>query len=39
MTIAKLSLAKEVDEFSFESTPVNETLVRSGLRRVPRASA
>lgn len=28
MTIAKLPLAKEVDEFSFESTPVNETLVR-----------
>lgn len=28
MTIAKLPLAKEVDEFSFEETPVNETLVR-----------
>jgi CRISPR/Cas system CSM-associated protein Csm5 (group 7 of RAMP superfamily) len=28
MTIAKLPLAKEVDEFSFENTPVNETLVR-----------
>ncbi len=28
MTIAKLPLAKEVDEFSFEGTPVNETLVR-----------
>ena len=28
MTIAKLPLAKEVDEFSFEDTPVNETLVR-----------
>ncbi len=27
MTIAKLPLAKEVDEFSFEETPVNETLV------------
>ena len=27
-TIAKLPLAKEVDEFSFEDTPVNETLVR-----------
>ena len=26
MTIAKLPLAKEVDEFSFEETPVNETL-------------
>ncbi len=28
MTIAKLPLAKEIDEFSFEETPVNETLVR-----------
>ena len=28
MTITKLPLAKEVDEFEFESTPVNETLVR-----------
>lgn len=28
MTIAKLPLAKEVDEFSFEDTPVNDTLVR-----------
>ena len=28
MTIAKLPLAKEIDEFSFEGTPVNETLVR-----------
>ena len=28
MTIAKLPLAKEVDEFDFEDTPVNETLVR-----------
>ena len=28
MRIAKLPLAKEVDEFSFENTPVNETLVR-----------
>lgn len=28
MTIAKLPLAKEVDEFSFEKAPVNETLVR-----------
>lgn len=28
LTIAKLRLAKEVDEFSFEDTPVNETLVR-----------
>jgi len=28
MTITKLPLAKEVDEFEFESTPVNEPLVR-----------
>jgi hypothetical protein len=28
MTIAKLPLAKEIDEFEFEETPVNETLVR-----------
>jgi len=28
MTIARLPLAKGVDEFSFEDTPVNETLVR-----------
>ena len=28
MTIAKLPLAKEIDEFAFEGTPVNETLVR-----------
>ena len=28
MTIAKLPLAKEIDAFSFEGTPVNETLVR-----------
>ena len=28
MTIAKLPLAKEIDEFVFEGTPVNETLVR-----------
>ena len=28
MTIAKLPLAKEIDEFHFEDTPVNETLVR-----------
>ena len=28
MTIAKLPLAKEVNEFDFEETPVNETLVR-----------
>ncbi len=28
MTVAKLPLAKEIDEFQFEGTPVNETLVR-----------
>jgi DNA replication protein DnaC len=28
MTIARLPLAKEIDEFTFEETPVNETLVR-----------
>jgi len=28
MTIAKMPLAKEVDEFTFEETPVNETLIR-----------
>ncbi|MCK7615905.1 IS21-like element helper ATPase IstB [Roseibium sediminicola] len=28
MTIAKLPLAKELDEFDFEPTPINETLVR-----------
>ena len=28
MTIAKLPLAKDIDDFNFEGTPVNETLVR-----------
>ena len=28
ITIAKLPLAKDVDEFTFEGTPINETLVR-----------
>jgi DNA replication protein DnaC len=28
MTIARMPLAKEVDEFEFDDTPVNETLVR-----------
>jgi DNA replication protein DnaC len=28
MTVAKLPLAKEIDEFNFDETPVNETLVR-----------
>ena len=29
MTIAKLPLAKEIDEFEFDETPVNKTLVRN----------
>jgi hypothetical protein len=40
MTIARLPLAKEVDEFSFEDTPVTETLVRdlaAGARQCPRS--
>jgi len=28
MTIAKMPLAKELEEFDFEATPVNETLIR-----------
>ena len=28
MTIARLPLAKDIDDFAFEDTPVNETLVR-----------
>ena len=28
MTIAKLPLAKDIDDFSFEGTPINEGLVR-----------
>ena len=28
ITIAKLPLAKDIDEFRFENTPINETLVR-----------
>jgi DNA replication protein DnaC len=28
ITIAKLPLAKEIDEFTFDDTPINETLVR-----------
>lgn len=28
MTIARMPFAKEIDEFTFEDTPVNETLVR-----------
>ena len=32
MTIARMPLAKEIDEFTFEETPVNETLVRDLAR-------
>jgi len=32
MTISKLPMAKEIDEFDFEGTPVNETLVRDLAR-------
>ena len=28
LTIAKLPLAKDIDEFRFDGTPINETLVR-----------
>ena len=28
ITIAKLPLAKDIDEFTFDNTPINETLVR-----------
>jgi DNA replication protein DnaC len=31
ITIAKLPLAKDIDDFSFDSTPINETLVRDLL--------
>ena len=39
MTIAKLPLAKDVDDFAFKGTPINEGLVRSALRRVLAAQA
>src|SRR4029077_12476933 len=29
LTIAKLPLAKDLDDFQFEGTPINETLVRA----------
>jgi len=36
ITIAKLPLAKDVDEFTFAGTPINESLVRElARRRVP----
>ena len=31
ITIAKLPLAKDIDDFSFDGTPINETLVRDLL--------
>ena len=30
LTIAKLPLAKEIDDFDFADTPINETLIRDG---------
>jgi hypothetical protein len=36
MTVARMPFAKEVDEFAFDDTPINETLVRDlagGVRR------
>ena len=36
LTIAKLPLAKDLDDFQFDGTPINETLVRrSRWRRIP----
>src|SRR4029450_7303542 len=29
ITIAKLPLAKDIDDFSFDDTPINQTLVRA----------
>ena len=37
MTIARLPLAKEIDEFDFEATPVDETLVREFAVSIARA--
>ena len=31
LTIAKLPLAKDLDDFEFEGTPINETLVKTSL--------
>ena len=40
MTIAKLPLAKDLDDFAFAGTPINETLgPRSGHRRLPGRAA
>ena len=33
LTIAKLPLAKDLDDFQFEGTPINETLVQRPRRR------
>ena len=41
MTIAKLPLAKEINEFDFEAAEVNETLIRdlaTGARHCPRTN-
>ena len=35
LTIAKLPLAKDLDDFEFEGTPINETLVARSCRRCP----
>ena len=40
MTIAKLPLAKDIDDFDFDGTPINETLVRDlAGGELPRPSA
>ena len=39
LTIAKLPLAKDLDDFQFEGTPINETLERSRWRRLHRPAA
>ena len=40
LTIAKLPLAKDVDDFAFRDTPINEALVRDlASRRLPRPAA
>ena len=39
LTIAKLPLAKDIDDCHFTGTPVNEALIRSGERRLSRRTA
>src|SRR5215467_7391031 len=39
LSIAKLPLAKDLDGFQFKGTPINETLVRSRWRHIPRPAA